>query len=112
MLNAKAVVGSRPPEAIVLVVGFAPSKPEISVRSFDPALTVTRPVWPLKLPTKLGTGLVPDGEGRGVRVVEEPLADARQQHDVVRPAVGDQEVGMPSPVKCPRPWRPGRSRRN
>ena len=58
-LNANAASGSTPPEAIVLVVGFGPSKPEISVRSFDPALTVTRSVWPLKLPTKVGPGSVP-----------------------------------------------------
>ena len=50
--NAKAASGSTPPEAIVLVTGSGPSKPEISVRSFDPALTVTRSGWPLKLPTK------------------------------------------------------------
>ena len=34
-------------------------KSEISVRSFDPALTVTRSGRPSKLPTKIGPGLVP-----------------------------------------------------
>ena len=51
----------------MLVTGFGPSKSEISVRSFDPALTVTRSVWPLKLPTKLGTGIGADGVDSRIR---------------------------------------------
>ena len=45
----------------------SPRNPEISVKSFDPALTVTRSVWPLKLPTKVGPGSVPTAKRVGVR---------------------------------------------
>ena len=75
------------------MTGCEPMKSEMSVRSFDPALTVTRSGWPSKLPTKSGPGLLPDREGRGVLVVEEAVADARQQHHIVRLAVADQDVG-------------------
>ena len=37
-------------------------------------------------------GIVADREGLGILVVEEPAADAREQGDVVRPAVADQDV--------------------
>ena len=76
-LKLKAVAGSTPPEEIVLVTGSAPLKPEISVRSFDPALTVTRSGLPSKLPTKIGPGSVPTEKVWGFVVVEEPAADAR-----------------------------------
>ena len=41
-LKANAASGSTPPEAIVLVIGLGPSKSKITVRSLEPALTVTR----------------------------------------------------------------------
>ena len=56
----------------VVVVGSDPRKPEISVRSFDPALTVTRSVWPSKLPTNVGPGSVPTAKGVGFVSLKNP----------------------------------------
>ena len=52
--------------------GTSPMKSEISVRSFDPALTVTRSGWPSKLPTKSGPGLVPTGKIVGFWSLKKP----------------------------------------
>ena len=75
-------------------VGSGPVKSEISVRLFEPALTVTRSGLPSKLPTKMGPGWLPTAKVVGLGVVEEAAADAGQDHDVVRQAVADQDVGL------------------
>ena len=41
------------------MTGCEPMKSEMSVRSFDPELTVRRPGVPSKLPKKMGPGLLP-----------------------------------------------------
>ena len=78
----------------MVVTGSGPSKPEISVRSFDPALTVTRSSLAVEVADEAGApGRCRRRRIGGFVVVEEPLSDARQQRDVVRLAIGDQEVG-------------------
>ena len=46
----------------MLVTGSGPLKSEISVRSLDPALMVSKSVLPSKLPTMLLTGSFPTGK--------------------------------------------------
>ena len=75
------------------MTGCEPMKSEMSVRSFDPELTVTMSGLPSKLPTNRGPGWLPTEKDLGVLVVEEATADARQQHHIVRLAVADQDVG-------------------
>ena len=47
-------------------------KSEISVRSFDPALTVTRSGLPSKLPTKSGPGSLPTAKVWGFWSLKNP----------------------------------------
>src|SRR5208337_5595364 len=59
-----AATGSNPPEGKVRG-GDEPVKSVMSVRSFDPELTVSAPGLPSKLPTKMGPGLLSTGKTVG-----------------------------------------------
>ncbi len=93
-------VGESPPVGKLCVTGLAEPRPEISVPSFEPALSVANP-WPspLKLPRNSEDGAWPTGIGRDrLRlIVEEPAADAGEDLDVIGPAVGHGQVGLAAP---------------
>ena len=69
--NTTAATGSNPPESKVRG-GDEPVKSVMSVRSFDPELTVSRPGLPLKLPKKMGPGLLPTSKIVGFRSLKNP----------------------------------------
>ena len=96
----------------MLVTGSGDSKLEMTVKSFDPALTVTRAGCAVQVLDEGGAGVDADREGLALGVIEKPLADSRQELDIIRLAVGDQDVGNGVPVEVanhrrdrPRPAR-------
>ena len=85
----------------MLVTGSGPSKPEINVRSFDPALTVTRSVLPSKLPTKIGPGSVPTGKIVGLGSLKKPWPTPGSSMTLFDWLLVTRMSGLPSPVKFP-----------
>src|SRR3954454_4548275 len=87
MSTANAATGFSPPVGKFWNSGAAPLMPEIRVTLFDPALTTATwkgedPPWPalpdagggaVKLPTKIGPGVVPTGTIVGLRSLKKPL---------------------------------------
>ncbi len=65
----------------------------ITVTSFDPGVDGDQVGLAVEGADEGRAGIGAHGEARGVRVIEEPLSHARQQHDVVGLAVGDQDIG-------------------
>ena len=84
---------------MVVVTGSGPLKPEISVRSFEPALTVTRSVLPSKLPTKLCTGSMPTENGEAVAGLKKPPPTPWSSVTLFEPLLVTRRSCVVPPVK-------------
>ena len=97
MRNTSAATGSKPPEPKVRG-GDEPVKSEMSVRSFDPELTVSRPGRPSKLPKYMGPGLLPTGKTLGFWSLKKPSPTPGSSITLFDWLLLTRTSGMPSPV--------------
>src|SRR5262249_59578201 len=83
---------------MVLVTGSGPLRPEISVMSFDPALTVATPDVPSKVLGRGGLGRMPTRKVGGFRSLKKPPPTPGSTIKELATLLLTTTSGLPSPV--------------